>query len=308
MKHVEINLGKVCNNNCLFCMSGNLRNMVSFGNAKAEVIKSAQNNYKSLGFLGGEVTIYPYIVDLVKIAKNNGFQKIHIISNGRKFADKDFLKELINAGVNRFSVSIHSHLESVEDYLTQKPGAFREKIKGIQNLINFKNQSLFKDNISINFVINKKNYQEILISLQYFVKLGINDFRFNYMWPEGNASKYYEELLIPYNMFAPYLNKIINLSKRLKVNIVFEGIPLCIFPKPAEQKKYLGELKDISTDVITYEENAIQKFNWQKRKIDSLKTKFDFCQQCKNNFFCEGVWQKYVDFYGPDEFKALIYE
>jgi len=306
MKHIEINLGKACNNRCRFCMSGELSYFIDFTKAKEEVIASACKGYGSLGFLGGEVTLHPQLIDLIKVAKDNGFEKIHIISNGRRYKDKNLLRQLIENGANRFSVSIHSHEEKIEDGLTQIKGGFKEKIQGLINLLYFKKQGLIKDNISINFVINRENYQNILKSLQFFNGLGFSDFRFNFMWPEGNAASYYPELIIDYAEFQPYILKIINLSQRLKVHLVFEGIPLCVFPFPGQNKKYIGELLDVNTDVINYEKDGKQSFNWQERKKNELKAKNDICQECFYNDLCEGVWLKYIEFFGWDEFKPII--
>lgn len=305
MKHIEINLGKVCNNRCRFCMSGNLAYFVDYDKAKREVIESANENYNSLGFLGGEVTLYPRLVDLIKLAKELGFEKIHIISNGRKYADENFLKKLIEAGANRFSVSIHSHLSRVEDYLTQIEGGFREKIKGLNNLINLHKKYNLINNISINLVINSKNYKDILYTLMYFNKLGINDFRLNYMWPEGNANIFYKDLLITYSEFFIYIERIIFLSNKLNFHIVFEGIPLCIFPNQKGIKSYMGELLDINTDVVTFEESGKLSFNWQKRKKNELKIKQHSCQSCKYDKICEGVWLRYIEICGWNEFKPV---
>jgi uncharacterized Fe-S cluster-containing radical SAM superfamily enzyme len=36
-----------------------------------------------------------------------------------RFADYDFSKRLIESGVTRINISIHSHLDEIEDLLTQ---------------------------------------------------------------------------------------------------------------------------------------------------------------------------------------------
>lgn len=306
MKHIEINLGRACNNRCRFCMSGHISNMIDFNGVKQEILNSAANGYNSIGFLGGEVTINPDILQIVKLARNKGFKHIHIISNGRKYKSINFLIDLISQGVNRFSVSIHSHNKEIEDYLTQINGGFEEKILGIKNLVELYNKGLFTNKISINIVINKKNYKDILKTLQYFKNLKIEDYRLNFMWPEGNAAEYYKDLLISYTDFYPYIIKIIKLSQRFKINVVFDGIPYCVFPNSEQNKEYIGELKDISTDVITYERNLVNRFNWQKRKINELKEKRKLCQSCLYNDICEGIWSKYLEYKGWNEFKPII--
>ena len=109
-----------------------------------------------------------------------------------------------------------------------------------------------------------------------------------------------------YTDFYPFIIKIINLNQKLKSHIVFDGIPYCVFPSIKDNKKYIGELLDVSTDVINYEKNGRQFFNWQDRKRNELKGKQNKCKFCIYNNICEGVWLKYIELYGWDEFKPII--
>ena len=207
MKNIEINLGKDCNNHCKFCMSADAEaaalKFIEIAELKKELKKYKSQGYDSLGFLGGEVTLYNGLIPVVKYSKKIGFSKIHLVTNGRLLCDNKFLQDLIKAGITRFSVSIHSHIESVEDDLTQVKGSFSQKLRGLKNLINYKKSGDIKSNISINLVINKKNYNVIDKTILFFNKMGINDFRLNFIWPKGNTINYYDEILLTYDDFLP---------------------------------------------------------------------------------------------------------
>jgi len=91
IEHIEINLGKVCNNKCLFCMvyenKDILNKFVPSKQIKKELKHFRNKNYKSVGFLGGEPTVYPNILEIIRYAKELGYEEIHMVSNGRKFSD-----------------------------------------------------------------------------------------------------------------------------------------------------------------------------------------------------------------------------
>jgi len=318
IKNVEINIGKVCNNNCRFCMSGRDEakklGFVAKETIIKEITKKANEGYNSVGFLGGEFTLHPDVLEILAVAKKNNFEIIHIISNGRKYQDKEFLQELIDAGANRFSVSVHSNQENIEDYLTQRKGSYNEKLKGILNLLDYYKQGIIRNSISLNLVINKLNYQNLDQFILFFSRLGIKNFRFNYMWPEGNVLMN-KKLIVRYYDLFNIIKKIISLTDKLKIDLVFEGIPHCVFPDFSESFKFSGELRDYPTTVLSLtnydgtennnSEILRREFNWQKRKLSSLKVKNEFCQDCKLNNLCEGVWHTYIDLFGWQEFKPI---
>ncbi|MCX6746265.1 MAG: radical SAM protein, partial [Candidatus Parcubacteria bacterium] len=233
---------------------------------------------------------------IVKLAKILGFKIIHIISNGRKYNNEKFLGQLIKNGVNRFSVSIHSHQPEVEDYLTQRPGGFEEKIQGLKNLVKL------NQHISVNLVINNLNYKDILETLSFFKELGINDFRLNFIWLHGRA-KDNKDLFLKYSDFLPSLDEIIRQSKINNFTIAFEGIPACLI-NDKNKLDYIGELRDLNTEVVAFNnpQKERENFNWQERKANEFKIKHENCSKCKFANLCEGVWKNYIDIYGWSEF------
>ena len=50
-----------------------------------------------------------------------GFQVINVITNAMIFSNFEKAKKLVESGVTRINISIHSHLDEIEDYITQIP-------------------------------------------------------------------------------------------------------------------------------------------------------------------------------------------
>ena len=314
IKHIEVNLGKACNNRCIFCMA-HTNDWIGFANTeevKKEIKSCSKQGFNSIGFLGGEPTIHQEIASIVSYAKNNGFKKIHMVSNGRMYSDKEFLKKLIRAGVTRFSVSIHSHIPKIEDELTQVKGGFYQKIKGLKNLVSCQHDRLIKENISINIVINKKNYRNLIGTLSFFMNLGLKEFRLNFIRPEGRAWYNFEKLVPRYSDFVPYIQEILDFADEKKIGVTISDIPYCMFSNIKHPLNFTGKSRDYFDSVVSFGNNyekgipTKQKFSWNKMRKNQLKIKKGSCSYCIYNLICEGPWRNYVRKFGFGEFKPIL--
>ena len=88
-------------------------------------------------FSGGEPTVRDDLPQLIKAAKDMGIPQIQVATNGKRFAkDKDYLKRVIDAGINTYYLQFDglcpSSYEKFRGYDT-----FPEKRIVIENLRNF---------------------------------------------------------------------------------------------------------------------------------------------------------------------------
>ena len=88
-RNVEINVGKICNNKCVFCLDGlpatEMRRYMPWEEMKAEIRRWYERGTRSLGFLGGEPTTYPWILDAIRFGRDLGYTRITLATNGTKF-------------------------------------------------------------------------------------------------------------------------------------------------------------------------------------------------------------------------------
>ena len=72
---------------------------------------------------------------MLAFAKKVGFETIMFVTNGIKFADKEFCKRVIDMNiVDHIVFSIHSHNPALHDELVAHRGAHEKLMKGIENL------------------------------------------------------------------------------------------------------------------------------------------------------------------------------
>lgn len=307
-KRVELNLGLVCNNSCRFCMnaqSARERKFVDARVIKRELRDLKDKGYNAVGFLGGEPTIYPGILDVAGYASGTGYRDIYMVTNGRKLSDKKFLAGLIESGIRRFNVSIHSHDARIEDYLTSVRGSFRQKIEGIVNLAYFRDRGLIGANIALNTVVNKRNYRRLARTMCFFLdNFGIKDFRFNFIRPEGRVLDDFEALVPRYEQAAPYLAEAISLSKKLAVDLSIEGVPFCFLRGVNDLGRVIGELRD-GQRWARFGNKRRREFSVEQRRKNELKLKAGSCAKCFFDRYCEGPWKNYAMVYGLSGFRPI---
>lgn len=326
-KNVEINVGKICNNKCVFCLDGmpatEMRRYMPFPEMKAEIERWYHTGTRSLGFLGGEPTTYPWILDAIRFGRDLGYTRITLATNGTKFWRHEFVDKCLEAGLTRVTISMHGHTPALEDALTRVPGNFEKKVSGLKYLLQKRAEGHLRDNVSVNVVTNGWNYRYLPNILRFFYELGLDDVRSNFVRREGYAEG--DPSLIPhYTEVVPYVVKALLLNElHYKRTFTIGGFPLCVLPRDllankALARRVVGEFRDLDTDCsirtlnsdgfpegIATIEGGRARFNWQERKRHDLKRHVAACQGCRYTDVCEGIWREYLDLHGDAEFKAI---
>jgi len=317
MKNVDINLGKACNNRCRFCSNGETtaeqRRWGKLADIQSEITERRAGGAESIGFLGGEPTLYPHLERIVRFAREQGYRRVSLVTNGSRLADADKLESLLDAGVTRVAVSIHSHQAKIEDGITTRKGSFEEKIRALRNLVAQRRRGRLPDGLSLNTVLHRKNV-EYLVEFSAFMKdIGINNIRFNFIRPSWHAEN--SKAWVPsFELTTPAVTDLVAQNElRLGLSLNFADFPLCKLPwavltNPELMKRYVGENWDMITDVTHVRPDpfpdvpeGMVRFNWKVRRKE-FKTYLPGCERCVLMPQCEGVWQKYLDIYGSDEF------
>ena len=318
---MEICLGKLCNNRCVFCMSSADRDAhrpwLPPEQVKGELDHFHREGSRSVGFLGGEPTVYPHLLECVAYARGLGYTRIAVCSNGARFSDMAYCRALVEAGATRVTASIHSHKPKVEDGLITKiPGNLAKKVAGLRNLLALAAEGELKDGVSLNPVLCRKTLSGMAGYLRYFSAIGIRDIRFNYIWPSGSVIDD-PEWIPSYREAMPHIARILILNeRRLGLRLSFGGVPRCamrlagLSPRLADHlaAKYLDESAfDPDNDVAAPpEEGALpRRFVWQEHKRDNLKLREESCRPCRHYESCDGVWKTYASLHGLGELEPV---
>ncbi|MEK6606046.1 MAG: radical SAM protein [Myxococcota bacterium] len=318
-RNLELNIGRACNNHCVFCVSGKAvkdeRMWVPPDKAKHEVKVAFDRGCRSLGFLGGEPSIYPHLVEVTQYARELGYTRVALATNAMVFDNAEYARKVVEAGVTRATISFHAHTRKLEHVITKVPNAFDRKVKAIENLLALKREGRLPDNVSVNPVINSINFRHLPGMVRFFARLGLDDVRFNFIRNHGNAED--DGSLCPtFTDLRPYLERIVEENEaKHRITVTFGELPYCAMPWALHTnrelfRRYVGELHDYITDVAIFAsprqpDDGLYRFNWQDSKRNDLKMKVDACQTCRYLEPCEGVWRTYVDLHGDREIRPV---
>jgi len=295
MKKADIKTGFLCNNNCLFCVQGDEKK--KFGNKSTleikKILKNAKKDCQIVVFTGGEPTIRQDLVELVKCAKNLGFQTIQVQSNGRMFSKEKFCRDIIKAGANEFALALHGHIPELHNWLTQS-NSFYQTIGGIKNL------KKLKQRVITNTVITKSNYRHLPEIAKLLISLDIDQFQFAFVHALGSAAKNFDNIVPRMALVTPYLKRAIDIGRYFKKEVMTEAIPYCFLQG---YEDCISE--NIMPNMKIFDLNFIVS-DFTKARVAEGKLKGPNCRKCKYFKVCEGPWREYPQKFGWDEFKPIM--
>jgi MoaA/NifB/PqqE/SkfB family radical SAM enzyme len=171
LQRCEIILTDKCNFKCPYCrgIKSDLQGDMSFDDAKHLIDLWMSNNLHNVRFSGGEPTLWKGLLDLVKYTKSfSCVDHIALSTNGS--ADRDFYKQLIDAGVNDFSISLDACCSSTAQIMAGKSIGFEKIISNVEELAKLAY-------VSLGVVLEEKNISELQGIIEFGHNLGVKDIR-----------------------------------------------------------------------------------------------------------------------------------
>jgi radical SAM protein with 4Fe4S-binding SPASM domain len=125
-----------CNNNCSHCYNSRPRQgpELSTGQWKNLLDRLWDLGIPHVVFTGGEPTLRPDLAGLIAHAEKNG-QITGINTNGRKLKNPDFVKTLVDAGLDHVQITLESHDPAIHDAMVRAPGAWPDTTAGLRNVL-----------------------------------------------------------------------------------------------------------------------------------------------------------------------------
>ena len=296
-KRYWLKISNVCNK-CIFCLDSDFKEknaFIPFKVLKEKILQATSEGYTRLVVSGGESTISPQFIETIQFAKQSGFKKIQVITNGRMFSYKSFATNAINAGLTEVTFSIHGHNSKIHDKLTGVNGSFNQALKGIKNLINTK-----KCIINIDIVINKLNLKYLYNIIDFFSKFGIYEYDLLRLVPFGRAYKNRKDLLCDENEFQYHIKKILKNYKEKKFFLWTNRIPPSLLE---DNEEFIQDPHKLYDEILGRKDTFKTYYNKNKMWCYSK----DRCNTCFIKNFCE-LFIKYNDFINNklNNYKILI--
>lgn len=303
IKKTVIITGYSCNNNCVFCIDQEKRNLPekSLKEILHDIKGARSNGANYLEFIGGEITIRPELIKAISFAKQVGFEDIVMATNGRMFAYEKVANDFIKAGLNMVIFSIHGHNAKLHDALTQAPGSFKQLIAGFKNM----KAKLGLKKLASNTTIVKQNYR-FLPQIGSFIgnELRIRNSEFIFIDPTTGGGRVNFKKLVPkVSLAASYIKKCLKLGQELQAaHWHVRYVPLCYFSDYLDQISELHEIKTFQTQHLAPDYINLD-VEGSRPIVGRVKTAK--CKRCNLFNQCEGLWKEYYKYYGDGELKPI---
>jgi His-Xaa-Ser system radical SAM maturase HxsC len=136
----SILLTERCDNYCLMCSQPPKERDDSWLLEDAfELVRLLPDDTGDICLTGGEPTLYgdAFVRLLQAVTTHLPRAEVHVLSNGRRFADETFVDAYVEVDNSRLmaGIPIYGSDPGLHDFVVQAPGAFNETVLGIMNLI-----------------------------------------------------------------------------------------------------------------------------------------------------------------------------
>jgi MoaA/NifB/PqqE/SkfB family radical SAM enzyme len=196
-------------------------NEISFDAYKSSLRNNLKNGYSGLILSGAEVTLSKNLLRFARYARNiRHFKHIQIQTNGRKLANPDFCKKLIQAGINEFFISIYGPNPGIHERITLSKNSFYETLTGIENI------NKFNAKIITNTVITSLNYEHLPdIPVLLCKYLNVKEIQFWNYWSMNEKDT--KNLLASFSSVRPFLIKAVQKCISFQKSPMIKYFPGC---------------------------------------------------------------------------------
>lgn len=303
---LEIQLGHICNNRCVFCVSGQLTEQRLARVIDPTPVFDALDTARARGaekvtFLGGEPTLQKSFLPALQRAVDLGYREIVIFTNGVKTQRRSYVEQIVDMGRFTWRFSIQGGNEAAHDDVTKKPGSFARILAGMVHL-----QDLGQD-ITANACINELSYRSLPDFPALVQQHGIRQLHIDMIRPSDagvRTDDYLQSIMPRYAEMAPYFAKMLTgfeaIDPDFDVNI--GNFPYCLLPEWAHKIHHDGE----TTMTVAADGGSFLSKPWNKYEQKRADKQHPApCEACVFRSQCNGIFNKYAQFYGYDEFQPV---
>ncbi len=302
---VEIQLGHMCNNRCVFCSSGQATEMgqalpMELAPVLGALERAKKQRARKVTFLGGEPTLQRAFLPALRRATDLGFEEIEIFTNGVKAARRSFVDEVAAIGPFSWRFSIQGGNQQAHDEAVVKPGAFVRICRAMDNV------RARGHRITANACINELSYRSLPDYVALVKRHGIEQLHIDVVRPSSAGQRtdaYLGEVMPRHVDMAPYFDEMLSAFEAwdpsFDVNV--GNFPYCLLPKWSHRIHHGGmETLTLAADL---ENDLTEKDKYEAQHSDKLHG--PRCRACAFENRCSGVFDAYARIHGTQELRPV---
>lgn len=318
-RQIEVQLGHLCNNRCVFCVSGQLSEQhrapqLPEAPISRQLAKARAEGATKITFLGGEPTLQRSFLPLLAYAVELDFDEIVIFTNGVMTPRKSFRERAmaVLAGLGPdmarrvvWRFSLQGGDREAHDRTTCNPGAW-DRIQKSMGLIAEQG-----GRISGNMCVVSQNFASVAALAEVAQRHGLENLHLDMFRPRDSGDRtreYLRGLMARYTEMLPAFRALVTdcddrLGSDYDVNI--GNMPYCVAPDLAHKMHHDGEFTvTVAASGRGTTQEGFDKY--EDKRCD--KHQMPVCAGCVFVERCGGVFDLYAEFHGEGEFATVTAE
>ncbi|HUU00767.1 MAG TPA: radical SAM protein [Myxococcota bacterium] len=185
LRKVIVNLTYLCNNHCIFCAVGDrVRRHAGTGDVIEALRRYRSEGFELLDIDGGEPTLHPGLFEVIAQGRALGFERITLVTNGRRLSYHAYADTLARSGVNEVLVSLHAPDASGQARITGVTESFDQTLAGIRNILKCLAST---DRVAVNTTLVADNLISVPQLGRLLSDLGVRRWNLQVVTPFGRA-------------------------------------------------------------------------------------------------------------------------
>ena len=265
--------GYACNNRCVFCcVSDRAQRLRPMADLNWALKRGRTLGLGKLDIDGGEPTLFAKLPELIRRARDLGYERVTLVSNGRMFTYASLARQLVAAGLDEAVISLHGATAQTHDALVGVAGAFEQTRQGVSNLL------AAGVPVQGTSLLLAANQQELPALAACWQKWGASVLSWLWPLPEGRARKL---------EIAPKINDLGGQLEQASQSLAFRAqlhhLPPCLLD-PIPSSLWMAPIKTTTRMLGTG-----RRLLSLGRRIQRHFSYHDACSRCSERVACAGI-------------------
>ena len=278
-RKIIMNVTYRCNNRCTFCAVGTRTQLDgSLERQKEMLAHYHEHGVRLADFDGGEPTLYQDLIPLIRYARQIGYEKVNVTTNGRLAVYEEFARRLTHSGLTTLLFSVHGPDARMHALQVGVPEAFEQTTEGIRNCVRVAPPQV---EMGMNITLTKTNLPRLNDVVQLAWDLGLRWFNIQFLTPFGRAT----ERVNPETASAARLasDVISRWEDRMKFQVI--NLPFCFMP--GKERYLMGDLLKLERHMVFVNNEDVNLFQYLKER----RHYEEVCESCPHKIFCGGFYK-----------------
>jgi MoaA/NifB/PqqE/SkfB family radical SAM enzyme len=274
-----MNVTYVCNNHCTFCAVGTRTQIQGHPTRQREhLVRWAQRGVHMVDFDGGEPTLNPELIPLIRSARGLGYDRINVTTNGRRCYYEAYAKELVNSGLTTLLFSVHGPDPKTHAQQVGVAEAYEQTVGGIRNCVEHAPPGV---ELGMNVTLTKGNYKTFEALVELSISLGMPWVNVQFLTPFGRATR----MVAPDTADAARIVTEVIDKYRDAVKFQVINLPFCFMPEHTEFLQ--GDLAKLSRHMVFVNNETVNLGEY----LAARRTRKEQCASCPHACFCGGFYE-----------------